>query len=135
MRVAVLGAALLIAACGSSATPQARSSFPPSATPSVVAPTPTPTPSASPAPTPTSTSTAGSPLTWSAPVRVIHQPPFLGNRLTSVSCPSSNLCVAVDDVGNAVTSTNPAGGASAWTVTNVDVFSQDGLAGVSCPTS
>lgn len=40
--------------------------------------------------------------------------------LTGVSCPSVSLCVAVDAVGNVVTSTTPTGGASAWTVTYVD---------------
>jgi hypothetical protein len=37
-----------------------------------------------------------------------------------VSCPSVGLCVAVDQVGDVVTSNNPAGGAAAWTVTHVD---------------
>ena len=64
---------------------------------------------------------AGSPLTWGAPVLVDHQAPF-GNPdpLYGVSCPSSGLCVAVDRAGNVVTSTNPTGGAAAWTVTDVD---------------
>jgi hypothetical protein len=58
-------------------------------------------------------------------------PPGLhvGNRLNGVSCPSVSLCVAVDLFGNALTSTNPTGGASAWTVTPIDSY----LYGVSCP--
>jgi hypothetical protein len=40
--------------------------------------------------------------------------------LSSVSCPTVSLCVAVDAAGNVVTSTAPAGGAHAWTVTHVD---------------
>jgi hypothetical protein len=79
---------------------------------------------------------AGSPLTWGAPVLVDHQAPF-GNPdpLYGVSCPSSGLCVAVDRAGNVVTSTNPTGGESAWTVTDVDGAPLDGapLDGVSCP--
>ena len=41
------------------------------------------------------------------------------NQLRSVSCPTSNLCVAVDYFGNVVASNNPTGGAAAWTVANV----------------
>jgi hypothetical protein len=48
-----------------------------------------------------------------------------------VSCPSSGLCVAVDDNGNVVVSSNPTGGAAAWTVTNID--GNNSLRGVSCP--
>ena len=40
--------------------------------------------------------------------------------LTGVSCPSGSLCVAVDAVGNVLTSTHPGGGASAWRTANVD---------------
>src|ERR1019366_7409060 len=98
MRVAVLAVVLILAACGSSSGPQAQSSLQPSATPTPIVMTPT----ASPNPT------AGSFLTWAAPVRVDHQPPFSGNKLVGVSCPTSSLCVAVDySGGNVVTSTNP----------------------------
>jgi hypothetical protein len=51
--------------------------------------------------------------------------------MTGVSCPTSGLCVAVDQVGNVVTSSNPTGGASAWTVVHVVASF---LTGVSCPT-
>src|ERR1019366_8664802 len=40
--------------------------------------------------------------------------------LVDVSCSSESLCVAADDAGNVVTSTNPTGGASAWTVADID---------------
>jgi hypothetical protein len=53
------------------------------------------------------------------------------DELNSVSCPASGLCVAVDNGGNVVTSTNPTGWASAWTVTDVD--GSNLLFGVSCP--
>jgi Big-like domain-containing protein len=75
---------------------------------------------------------AGAPLTWAAPVLVDHQPPFFTKPLSGVSCPSG-LCVAVDRSGNVVTSSNPTGGAAAWTVTNVD--GTNILKGVSCPSS
>ena len=42
------------------------------------------------------------------------------NSLSSVSCASSDLCVAVDNSGNVVTATDPTGGAGAWTTTSVD---------------
>src|SRR4029077_19109748 len=71
---------------------------------------------------------AGSSVTWAAPVRIDQRPPFC-----AVSCPSSGLCVAVDNGGNVVTSSNPTGGAAAWTVTHVD--GSNFLVGVSCPSS
>ncbi len=60
------------------------------------------------------------------------------------SCPSTGLCVAVDGVGNALASTDPAGGATAWTITHADanrsygcigagLTCQPPLVGVSCP--
>jgi Bacterial Ig-like domain (group 3) len=57
--------------------------------------------------------------------------------LTGVSCPSSGLCVAVDVSGNVVTSSNPTGGAAAWTVTHVDglPYGTNALSGVSCTSS
>jgi hypothetical protein len=53
--------------------------------------------------------------------------------LDGVSCPSVSLCVAVDDLGDVVTSTDPTGGASAWSVTDADGAYD--LDGVSCPSS
>ena len=53
--------------------------------------------------------------------------------LDGISCPSVSLCVAVDQAGNAVTSTNPTGGTSAWQVSAVD-SAPYGLLHVSCPT-
>src|SRR5207342_832113 len=53
--------------------------------------------------------------------------------LLGVSCPSTSLCVAVDDEGNVVTSTSPTGGAGAWTVTGVDGSNE--FVGVSCPST
>jgi hypothetical protein len=58
-----------------------------------------------------------------------------GLSLTGVACPSTHLCVAVDDEGNALISRNPIGGAAAWTVTNIDpeAASAYGLTALSCP--
>lgn len=54
--------------------------------------------------------------------------------LASISCPSSLLCVAVgkSDVADVATSTDPALGASAWTVTPIEGVKH--LRAVSCPT-
>jgi len=51
--------------------------------------------------------------------------------MTGVSCADPRLCVAVDQAGNVVTSTNPGGGAAAWIVSGVD--GQASLNGISCP--
>ena len=59
--------------------------------------------------------------------------------LSSVSCPTVDLCVAVDESGSVVTSTKPTGGAAAWEVTNLNnggLYDPYSLhSGVSCPTS
>jgi len=39
--------------------------------------------------------------------------------LTAVACPSTSLCVAVDDQGNVVSSSDPGDVTPTWTVTNV----------------
>jgi hypothetical protein len=63
-----------------------------------------------------------------------------------VSCPSTGLCVAVDAAGNALASTDPTGGAAAWTITHIDTDTsyactgtglacQPPLVGISCPST
>lgn len=69
-------------------------------------------------------------MTWSAPVAVEAQPSPPGLR--GISCPTINLCVAVMDNGDAVTSTSPIGDKAAWTATPIDK-AENGLSGVSCP--
>lgn len=72
---------------------------------------------------------ADSPLSWSTPV-AIDSP----NTLNAVSCPSTSLCVAVDDAGSVVTTTNPASGP--WTATVVDKSAAAfDIAGISCPST
>jgi hypothetical protein len=55
------------------------------------------------------------------------------NGILAVSCPSSGLCVAVDNGGKAFVSTDPAGGStSAWKISAV-AGATSGFSGVSCP--
>ncbi len=71
---------------------------------------------------------AAAPLSWSAPASI--DP---GQMLTAVFCPSAPpeaLCIAADNAGNVLTSTNPTGGASAWQKTNIDGTTP--LTAVSC---
>jgi hypothetical protein len=49
-----------------------------------------------------------------------------------VSCASVSLCVAVDNVGDILTSTNPTGGASAW---HMAVSGEGGGVGIACPST
>jgi len=46
-----------------------------------------------------------------------------------VSCPSTGLCVAVDAAGNALASTDPTGGAAAWTIVHIDTATSYGCTG------
>lgn len=80
---------------------------------------------------PEAASAAASPLSWSTPVPV-DTADFADP--SDLSCPTSSLCVAVDYAGNVLTSTNPTGGASAWTVAAVDPVNRD-LMALSCPTT
>jgi hypothetical protein len=50
--------------------------------------------------------------------------------LNAVSCPTSDLCVALDQSGDVITSTKPTAGAAAWKVTHLG----GSLNAVSCPT-
>lgn len=74
---------------------------------------------------------AGPPLTWSeTPLKweiEIH-------GLENVSCPSEALCVGVSrSAAKLVTSTNPTGGASAWTTTEISGI--DIITAMSCPST
>ncbi len=70
-------------------------------------------------------------LSWSAPVQIDNQAVPSGTILAGISCPSTSFCAAVDNSGNVLTSTNPTGGASAWTKSNVDAGGGPGK-GVFC---
>ena len=55
-----------------------------------------------------------------------------------MSCPTASLCVAVDLFGNTLTSTNPTGGASSWTLHKVTSYGNgevEGITAVGCPTT
>jgi hypothetical protein len=65
----------------------------------------------------TSTNPAGGAAAWSAAyVDDTLTSDGSSSQLTGVSCPTTLLCVAVDSAGNIVSSSDPTGGASAWTV-------------------
>ena len=51
-----------------------------------------------------------------------------------MSCPSAGFCAAVDNKGNSLTSTNPTGGAAAWTLHSAIDGTND-LEGISCPSA
>ncbi len=56
---------------------------------------------------------AASSLYWSAPSAIDTHP------VNDLSCPSSELCVGVDDYGDVIASTDPTGGSSAWTTAKI----------------
>jgi hypothetical protein len=71
---------------------------------------------------------AETPLSWSKPQSIDGSAVVKG-----VSCPSTSLCVAVDNHGNVLTSTEPTAGSSAWKSTNLTESA--GFLSVSCPPS
>lgn len=79
-----------------------------------------------------STSPGGGRASWSVvavdPAAMVGPDP---HSMTGVSCADPSLCVAVDQSGNVVTSTNPGGGAAAWILSGID--GQAVLSGISCP--
>lgn len=80
---------------------------------------------------PTPAALASPPLGWSPPRPVDDAVPFgHGLSLASITCLSAKWCVAVDSQGSVATSTDPAGGAGAWTAASVEPY---GMKAVSCP--
>ena len=53
--------------------------------------------------------------------------------LKGVSCPSVVLCVAVDNAGEVLTTTDPEGGATGWKAADIDGARP--LTGISCPSA
>ncbi len=53
---------------------------------------------------------------------------------TAISCPSSTICMATDGTGDVLTSSNPSGGFSAWSIQQ-NVTSGFPLPGASCPST
>jgi hypothetical protein len=59
-----------------------------------------------------------------------------GRQIQGISCPSPNLCVAVTDLGDIYTSTDPTGSESSWQVADIDGQGRNiHLFAVSCPTA
>jgi hypothetical protein len=57
-------------------------------------------------------------------------------QIKGVSCPSASLCVAVSGLGKIITSTEPTGDASAWSVADINPTGPNThFYGVSCPTT
>jgi hypothetical protein len=70
-------------------------------------------------------------LTFSAPAKIANAPYASTHNLTALNCISTTLCVAGDVAGNLITTTQPTGGAAAWTVAEqVDPSTQ--INAVSC---
>ncbi len=75
------------------------------------------------------------PMSWAAPLRADDQAPFASTtEVTAVACPSAGLCVAGDRAGDILSSTEPAGGSTAWKVIR-DSSRYEGLTAISCPST
>src|SRR5947209_8203969 len=60
---------------------------------------------------------AGRQLRWSRPLPVDRfAPTQYTEPVYDVQCPSTSLCVAVDDQGNLLASTDPSGGPGSWRI-------------------
>ena len=76
------------------------------------------------------------PFDWSQPQSVEDDLPFAEPAVMAVSCPSSSLCVGIDDLGNVLTSSNPTGGAGTWAVAKVRPSdSTNGFKSIACPSA
>jgi hypothetical protein len=61
-----------------------------------------------------------SPPLWQPAHLVDHSPPFASSEpMVAVSCPSVSACVAFSDSGHTLSSTDPAGGPTAWKATTI----------------
>ena len=70
---------------------------------------------------------AQGPLVWGAPVGIDSNP------IDGLACPSISLCIAIDNHGRVLSSTDPTGGASRWKSTDVD--GRTSLIAISCPSA
>lgn len=70
-------------------------------------------------------------IRWNKAVRLV--PSSHDGGLSAVSCPATNLCVAVDYAGYVIATSRPTGGNGSWTrAARID---RNPLTGVSCPTT
>lgn len=61
---------------------------------------------------------------------------YNGGQIRGVSCPTTQLCIAVSFEGLVYTSTNPTGGGAAWTTTDLTPTGPNiHFHGISCPTT
>ena len=81
-------------------------------------------------------------FSWAAPMSVSHEPFSQAGTFVGISCPSTSLCVGVDNTGNAVTSTDPTATTPTWTTDEIDpnpspmdTIRPPGLQGISCPST
>ena len=72
-------------------------------------------------------SLASGPLVWGAPIGID------ANPIDGLACPSISLCVAVDNDGRVLSSTDPSGGARRWR--SADVDGSNSLTAISCPSA
>jgi hypothetical protein len=70
---------------------------------------------------------AKGPLVWAAPIGID------GHGLDGLACPSISLCVAVDNDGRVLSSTDPSGGARRWQSDDVDA--SNSFTALSCPSA
>ena len=77
---------------------------------------------------------ATDPLSWS-PATLVDTGPHPINAILGISCPSTGLCVATDEDGNVLTSTNPTGGEEEDWAAPVSIDPGHPLEKVSCPTT
>lgn len=70
-------------------------------------------------------------IRWNKAVRLV--PSSHDGGLSAVSCPTTRLCVAVDQAGYVITTTRPTGGKGSWSkAARID---RAPLTGVACPTT
>lgn len=74
------------------------------------------------------TAATGAHFRWTGP-----EPISNGGQFASISCAPSGFCAAVNNNGDVVTSSNPAGGPNTWKTTSL--VSDIGLTSISCPTN
>ena len=69
-------------------------------------------------------------IRWSAP-ELIGLPHTARDGLVAVRCPTTSLCVALDDAGDILTSRNPGAAVPVWKRAHVD----RGLSAIACPSA
>jgi hypothetical protein len=76
------------------------------------------------------TTASPTPIRWSTP-QLVSSPHMAKHQLVAIKCPTTSLCVALDDAGDILTSRNPGAGARAWKRAHVD----RGLTAIACPSA